>query len=182
MGGGGGGGSVLYRHVFVVETETPVFFRLCCCFFFFFLFFFVVFKGNRHRFFFADYVDVKRNVNIRTLFALSIRTPQLLTTLALKFEQIRFTTHCCVQKLLYEWKTVQTQMRRRVLRRLIWVYTVCPGLYVRILTVYTVTVTMLSTSFGETFIVLMGKIVIDNFFLFMSNVPLLNKLLFYQKY
>ena len=40
-GGGGGGGSVLYRHVFMVETETPVFFRL-----WFFFFFFCCFQGE----------------------------------------------------------------------------------------------------------------------------------------
>ena len=31
-----------------------------------------------------------------TVFTLSIRTPQLSTILVLKFEQVQFTTQCCV--------------------------------------------------------------------------------------
>ena len=31
-----------------------------------------------------------------TVFTFSIETPQLLTILYLKFEQVQFTTHCCV--------------------------------------------------------------------------------------
>ena len=38
-----------------------------------------------------------------------------------------------------EWQTEKTQMRRRILRRLIWVYTVCSGPSVRIHMVNTVT-------------------------------------------
>ena len=34
--------------------------------------------------------------NRYTIFTLSIRTPQLLTMLVLKFEQVQFTTRCCV--------------------------------------------------------------------------------------
>ena len=41
------------------------------------------------------------------------------------------------EKLLYEWQTVQTLVRRRVLRRLIWVHTVCTCLSFRILRVRT---------------------------------------------
>ena len=43
-----------------------------------------------------------------------------------------------VVKLLDEWQTVWTLIRRRVVRRLIWVYTVCLGLSVRIRRVSTV--------------------------------------------
>ena len=43
----------------------------------------------------------------------------------------------CV-KLLGEWQTVYTLIRRRYLRRLIWIYTVCSGLSVRIRRVSTV--------------------------------------------
>ena len=32
-----------------------------------------------------------------TVFTLSIQTPQLLTILCLKFEQVQFTIHCCVK-------------------------------------------------------------------------------------
>ena len=78
-------------------------------------------------FFLAEQV-ISRMTDIQTtVFTLSIRTPQLLTILVRKFEQVQFTTRCCVQKLLSEWQTVQTLMRRRILRRLNWVYTVCLG-------------------------------------------------------
>ena len=40
-----------------------------------------------------------------TIFTLNILTPQLLTILVRKFEQVQFTI-CCVQKLLDEWQTV----------------------------------------------------------------------------
>ena len=33
---------------------------------------------------------------IVTMFILSIRTPQILTILVLKFEPVQFTTQCCV--------------------------------------------------------------------------------------
>ena len=50
--------------------------------------------------------------HFHTVYTQSIRTPQLLTILVLKFEQVQLTTRCCVYKLLDEWQTVQTLIKR----------------------------------------------------------------------
>ena len=50
-----------------------------------------------------------------------------------------FKNKTCASKLPDEWQTMKTLMRRRVLRRLIWVCTACSGLSARIHTVDTVT-------------------------------------------
>ena len=42
-------------------------------------------------------------------------------------------TDCYLYKLLHEWETVSTLIRCRSKRRLIWVYIVCYGLFVKIL-------------------------------------------------
>ena len=41
-----------------------------------------------------------------TVFTLSIQTTQILTMLVLKFEQVQFTTRCCIQNLLDVRQTV----------------------------------------------------------------------------
>ena len=61
---------------------------------------------------------------------LSIRTPEFLTLLILKFEQGHFITCQCICKLLDEWQTVWTLIRCCIMQHLIWVYTVCLGLSV----------------------------------------------------
>ena len=51
----------------------------------------------------------------------------------------RTSPFCCLL-ILDEWQTVYTLIGRRIMRRLIRVHTVCPGLSVQILTVITVTI------------------------------------------
>ena len=99
----------------------------------------VEYREDRHRGGWEQKTNDSQKQKYFTVFTLSIQTPQLLTILVLKFEQKQFPTRCCVKKLLDEWQTVQTLMRRRILRRLIWVYTVSSCLPVRIHTVNTVT-------------------------------------------
>ena len=41
-------------------------------------------------------IDHLTSVFLNTVFTLSIQTPQLLTILNLKFEQVQLTTQCCV--------------------------------------------------------------------------------------
>ena len=43
-------------------------------------------------------IDHSISVYYFDIFTLSIQTPQLFTILDLKFEQVQFTTHCCVEK------------------------------------------------------------------------------------
>ena len=45
---------------------------------------------------------------------------------------LRVNTWWCVRKLLDEWQTLLTQIRGFILQNLIWVYTVCSGLSVKI--------------------------------------------------
>ena len=51
-------------------------------------------------------MEVIKSSKIHTVFTLSIQTPQHLTILVLNFEQVQFTTRCCVLKLLDEWQIV----------------------------------------------------------------------------
>ena len=67
-----------------------------------------------------------------TVFTLRIGTPYLLTIIVLKFQQSNLLPLDVSKILLYVWQTVLTLIRRRILRRLIWVYTVCKGLSVPI--------------------------------------------------
>ena len=79
------------------------------------------------------------------VFALSIRTRQLLNTLALKFE-LHFTT-CCLCLKIAEWvANIVDSVRHHILQHLIWVCTVCSDLSVWILTVYTVILSVLPAS------------------------------------
>ena len=52
--------------------------------------------------------------------------PQIFKTLTLYL--IRSSTREFCEELLGEWQTVWALIRRRVLRRLIWIYTVCSNL------------------------------------------------------
>ena len=67
-----------------------------------------------------------------TVFTLSIWTPQLLTILVLKFEQVYFTARCCL-KLLDEWQTVDTDEMPRSVASHLGLHSllrpVCPNTY-----------------------------------------------------
>ena len=54
------------------------------------------FDKNDYHYRFANNQSFDFSVCYFTVFTLSIQTPKFLTILNLKFEQVQFTTHCCV--------------------------------------------------------------------------------------
>ena len=100
----------------------------------------VDFHQNLHGYIIGTYlqIDVRptKDWNVIAVFTLKIGTPEVLTILILKFEQVHFTTYQCV------WKMSSKQCRPRsdvscVLWYLFRVYTVCTCLSVLILWVIT---------------------------------------------